>query len=45
MGTAACTSADPALFFPDHATTRGEEQTKAAKDICGGCPVVGRLSA
>jgi WhiB family transcriptional regulator, redox-sensing transcriptional regulator len=36
---AACTAADPDLFFPLSASGKSLEQVRQAKAICAGCPV------
>ena len=40
LDRAACLHHDPDLFFPVSAAGPGQEQTKLAKQVCRGCPVV-----
>jgi WhiB family redox-sensing transcriptional regulator len=39
LSAGACTSADPDLFFPISLSGPGQEQVKAARDVCAQCDV------
>jgi WhiB family transcriptional regulator, redox-sensing transcriptional regulator len=36
----ACGNSDPELFFPEGSGLRAAEQERAAKQVCGTCPVL-----
>ncbi|MEV3859142.1 WhiB family transcriptional regulator [Streptomyces sp. NPDC050095] len=39
LDSAACAGEDPELFFPISTAGRSLESTRAAKQVCRGCPV------